>query len=181
MCAASRRAKRRKDIVDYILSQGFQTKDLKHFEHHEASSLFLEGTGSIVFDHQHKLAFACLSPRTDKSLLADLCAIISYKSITFHARDAYVYHTNVLMAIGETFILLCLDAVDNSDRPAVLEAIHSTGEDLITISLEQMGSFAGNMFQVRRCSRNQFWRSPSKVAMPGQLSSSYYCMSAVHD
>jgi hypothetical protein len=153
MFAPTRRLERREDVIDTVSGQGFHASGRVHFESAEAESRFLEGTGSIIFDHVHRLAYACLSPRTDAGLLEELCRKIGYEKVVFHAVDAKgqdIYHTNVMMALGETFVVICLDSVRDAGERAMLEArFRETGKAVVDISLEQMNSFAGNMLQVR--------------------------------
>ncbi|MDO8365589.1 MAG: arginine deiminase-related protein [Saprospiraceae bacterium] len=153
MFAPTRRLERSDAIIDDVLSKGFHSDRRLHFEESEQSEHFLEGTGSIIFDHQHQLAYACLSPRTDAALLEELCQAIGYQKVVFHSVDGNgqdIYHTNVMMALGETFVVICLDTVrDPSERKMLEEKFRETGKEIVNISLEQMNSFAGNMLQVR--------------------------------
>ncbi|MCB9356675.1 MAG: amidinotransferase [Lewinellaceae bacterium] len=152
MFAPTRRLERRQDVVDAVLQKGFHSERQIHLEDKEAEQRFLEGTGSIIFDHVNKLAFACLSPRTDAGLLGELCREIGYREIVFHAVDAAgkdIYHTNVMMALGETFVVICLDSVRDPSERAMLEKVFAEyGKAIVDITLEQMNAFAGNMLQV---------------------------------
>ena len=153
MFAPTRRLERRDDVIQMVLECGFAATDRIHLEGNEAGQVFLEGTGSIIFDHPHRLAYACLSPRTDAALLGELCRKIGYTEVVFHAVDVGgqdIYHTNVMMALGETFVVICLDSVrDTAERNMLVNKFAVTGKEIIDISLEQMGAFAGNMLQVR--------------------------------
>ena len=153
MFAPTRRRERRKSVINTVLRAGFQTTRQVNLEFNEKLNRFLEGTGSIIFDHSHRLAYACLSPRTDALLLYDLCQEIGYESVVFHAVDADgqdIYHTNVMMALGETFVVICLDSVRDPHERAMLEKqFQETGKTVVDISLAQMNAFAGNMLQVR--------------------------------
>ncbi|MEI6408783.1 MAG: arginine deiminase-related protein [Bacteroidota bacterium] len=153
MFAPTRRRERRRQIIETVLKEGFRSDHRVNLEFNEKRNRFLEGTGSIIFDHQHKLAYACLSPRTDETLLDDLCEEIGYKPVLFHATDAHdkdIYHTNVMMALGETFVVICLDSVKDTQERAMLEQhFADTKKAIIEISLDQMNAFAGNMLQVR--------------------------------
>lgn len=153
MFSAIRRRERRRKVIDTVLSRGFLSKTRLNFEFNEKLSRFLEGTGSIVFDHQHRLAYACASPRTDVELLEELCQKLGYRPISFKAVDAEgqaIYHTNVMMALGETFAVVCLDAVANpSEKAALTDIFTQTGKTLVPITFDQMNRFAGNMLQVR--------------------------------
>jgi len=153
MFAPTRRSERSDAIIETVLKKGFRLDRRLNFEDSERSEHFLEGTGSIIFDHQHRLAYACISPRTDATLLEKLCQAIGYQKVVFHAVDGNgqdIYHTNVMMALGETFVVICLDSVrDGSERKMLEEKFRETGKEIVDISLAQMNSFAGNMLQVR--------------------------------
>jgi hypothetical protein len=154
MFASTRRLERREAIIQKVLDAGFtQSGNREHLEASEAVAVFLEGTGSIIFDHEHRLAYACLSPRTDVGLLEQLCRLLGYQKVVFHSVDGHgqdIYHTNVMMALGETFVVICLDSVRDAQERAMLEAIFArTGKAIVDISLEQMNTFAGNMLQVQ--------------------------------
>lgn len=153
MFAPTRRRERRRQVIDVVLEQGFQSDRRINLEFHEKMNKFLEGTGSIIFDHPHRLAYACLSPRTDEALLADLCQLLDYRPVTFRSVDGEgrdVYHTNVMMALGEDFVVICLDSIpDTAERNNILRCFSDTGKTVVPISLQQMNAFAGNMLQVR--------------------------------
>lgn len=153
MYAPTRRRERRRQVIETVLQQGFQADRRINLEFNEKLERFLEGTGSIIFDHQHRLAYACLSPRTDARLLQDLCDLIGYQKVVFHAVDDKgqdIYHTNVMMALGETFVVICLDTVRDAQEKAMLtQKFADTGKAVVAISLAQMNAFAGNMLQVR--------------------------------
>lgn len=154
MFAPTRRLERSDAIIQKVLDAGFkQSGDREHFESSEAQSVFLEGTGSIIFDHQNRLAYACLSPRTDADLLERLCQFLGYQKVVFHSVDGNgqdIYHTNVMMALGETFVVICMDTIRDPQEHAMLEATFArTGKAIVDISLEQMNTFAGNMLQVQ--------------------------------
>jgi hypothetical protein len=152
MMAENRRLERREDII-MQLEDEFQIKhviDLSRFEHDHK---FLEGTGSMVLDRENKIAYACISPRTDKEVLALFCEQTGYKEVSFHAFDQYhqaIYHTNVLMCIGSKFAVICLDSItDDNERNAVLTILKLTHKEIINISFVQMNKFAGNMLELK--------------------------------
>ncbi|WP_299499031.1 citrulline utilization hydrolase CtlX [Mucilaginibacter sp.] len=152
MQAENRRLERREDIISK-LEDTFQVKhiiDLSRFEH---EGRFLEGTGSMVFDRENKIVYACLSPRTDEKVLAVFCEQTGYKSISFSATDENglaIYHTNVLMCIGSKFAVICLDSLNNDiEKQIVISQIERTGKELIPITFDQMNHFAGNMLEVK--------------------------------
>lgn len=151
MCAGNRRSERRMDIIEALATefQIVKTIDLSHFEN---EGRFLEGTGSIVFDHANKITYACLSPRTDAALFADVSETLGYQAITFHAVDANgnaIYHTNVMMCIGPGFAVVCLESIkDENERTSVVETLKKGGLEVVDITFEQMNRFAGNMLAV---------------------------------
>ena len=153
MFAPTRRLERNDAILDTVFEQGYHSDRRLCFETNESKNRFLEGTGSIIFDHQHRLAYACLSPRTDAALLEELCQAIGYQKVVFSSVDGQgqdIYHTNVMMALGETFVVICLDSVrDQAERKMLEEKFKETGKEIVDISLAQMNSFVGNMLQVR--------------------------------
>ena len=151
MQAQNRRLERRKDIVDFF-SAGFNvssTIDLSAFEKEEK---FLEGTGSMVIDYVNNIMYACLSPRTNKTVVDEFCRTMNYKPCTFTAVDQNgkeIYHTNVMMCIGEKLAVICLESIkDDIERKTVKDSLTATGHDIIDISFEQMNHFAGNMLEV---------------------------------
>lgn len=152
MCAPNRRAERRQELLD-ALQENFYVSEVIDFSRYENEGRYLEGTGSIVFDHQNKTAYACLSPRTDKELLLQVCQLLQYQPVYFYAYDAAgkeIYHTNVMMCVGEDFAIVCLDSITaEAERKRVVEALGSSGHEIIDITYAQMNQFAGNMLQLQ--------------------------------
>ncbi len=159
MYAPVRRLERREDVILKI-KERFSSKRLVRFEEYENSNQFLEGTGSMVLDRVHRLVYACLSPRTDAKLLDEFCHWAEYKKIEFHAVDDLgtdIYHTNVMMAMGDTFVIICMDSIrDATERKYLTRSFSKTGKEIIDISMEQMKSFAGNMLQVKNDKEETF-------------------------
>ncbi len=152
MYSPNRRLERRADILSK-LENLFFTGPRVPLETAEAQNRYLEGTGSMILDRDHRLVYACLSPRTDAELTREYSRLLSYEPVLFRAADQQgreIYHTNVMMALGETFAVICLDTIaDPAERKMVTERLNTTGKEIIEISLEQMNAFAGNMLQVR--------------------------------
>jgi hypothetical protein len=152
MFAVNRRTERRLDIIE-TLKQKFDVKNTIDFSIYENENKFLEGTGSIVFDHAHKIAYACLSARTDKEIFIKLCELLQYKPIYFTACDEAgqeIYHTNVMMCIAEKVVIICAESiVDKNEREIVLLSFKNTGHEIIDISFSQMNNFAGNMLALQ--------------------------------
>jgi len=151
MQAENRRPERRPDIIN-DLAERFHVAKIVDLTHYEQEGKFLEGTGSMVLDRMHKVAFACLSPRTHPDVLAEFSRRTGYRTVTFHAADAAgtaVYHTNVVMCIAETFAIVCLASITDPDqRLMVRQELEGLNKRIIDISLDQMACFAGNMLQV---------------------------------
>ena len=152
MFAPSRRLERSETIQEQ-LQEAFKVKKRIHFEHYEAVERYLEGTGSMILDRQNEICYACLSPRTDRVLLDEWCDTMHFKRVAFTATDGSdveIYHTNVMMALGETFVVICLETVrDEAEKMNIIKHFDLTKKDIIEISLAQMMFFAGNMLQIR--------------------------------
>lgn len=152
MFSENRRLERREDIIDRLFQQ-YHFKNRIHLEPAENDDKFLEGTGSMILDRVHKVVYACLSPRTNEEVLKEFCLKTGYTPVIFHSIDGKgqdIYHTNVMMALGETLAVICLDTIkDVEERKAVEESLKATGKTIIPITLKQMNAFAGNMLQVR--------------------------------
>ncbi|MES2062044.1 MAG: arginine deiminase-related protein [Bacteroidota bacterium] len=152
MQAENRRLERREDIIRQ-LEEGFKANHVIDLSRFEAKSQFLEGTGSMVLDRENKIAYACLSPRTNAEVLKAFCDYTGYTAVTFDAFDQNqqaIYHTNVLMAIGSKFAVICLDSIINpAEKEKVINSLKSTGKEIIDISFDQMNHFAGNMLEVK--------------------------------
>lgn len=152
MQAENRRLERREDIIS-DLEDRFKVHHIVDMSRYEHEGKFLEGTGSMVLDRVNKIAYACISPRTDKEVLTVFCEQAGYKAICFDAIDAHgkaIYHTNVLMCIGNHFAVICLNSIANPhERVVVTESLKSTQKEIIDISFEQMNQFAGNMLELR--------------------------------
>ncbi len=151
MMSDLRKNEARSDIVSMLERKfGYETADLRNH------SGILEGTGSIVFDHIQKRAYAAVSPRTDEALVNELCGMMSYIPVTFHAADSNgvaVYHTNVILTIGETFAVVCDEMIRNADqRSMITNMLAEGGRELIRITEQQVRSYAGNMIQLRNSS-----------------------------
>jgi len=149
LMAQSRRAERRLEPIAQLRAAGFRITRTIDLSHWERRGEYLEGTGSLVLDRRHRVAYACWSPRTTAGALQDFAAQLGYRAVSFDARGPGgqpIYHTNVLMAIGERFAVLCPLALPRlEDRATVLQELERTGHELIEISIAQMHGFAGNL------------------------------------
>jgi hypothetical protein len=152
MLAPGRRLERRCHRLHEVVESGsFRVSRLLDLTHHELEGRFLEGTGSVVFDHAGRRAFASLSPRTDPNVLAELCDELGYRPVVFGARDRGgrpIYHTNVLLAIGRRYAVVCAEAIDATDRDRVLSELVAHGREAIAIDHAQLHAFAGNVLEL---------------------------------
>lgn len=152
MMATNRRPERRPDLVESLSrDHGFRVEQVIDFGPRAAEERFLEGTGSMVLDRVNRVAYACLSPRTDPELLAEFGQRLDYEVIAFDGFDKGgipIYHTNVMMCIGSGFVVICADSIGADRRDAVLEKLRAGGLEIVEISLDQMLSFAGNMLEL---------------------------------
>ena len=157
MEAKNRRTERRLDVVESLGSEhGFHVSDIVDLSHHESAQQYLEGTGSLVLDRVNRVAYACLSTRTQLDVLGDFAQQMDYDVVAFDAVDregAPIYHTNVLMNIGETIAVICDESIVREDqRAAVLERLRETGHEIVTLTYDQLDAFAGNMLELRSAS-----------------------------
>ena len=157
--APNRRPEKRDDILK-MLAEKFVVKDLQDWSEFEVEGKFLEGTGSMVMDHENKVIYTCYSPRTDVSVLEKFANANKYRAIIFFAVDNDghpVYHTNVMMTLGENFAILCEEAIEEEwELIAVRQLLESSGHEVIRITKDQMHSFAGNMLQVKNSKGEKF-------------------------
>ncbi len=159
MFAANRRLERKPNVIEG-LKKKFLVSDQVDLSAYEDKDIFLEGTGSMVLDREKKLAYACLSQRTDLNVLNDFCSQLGYTPISFTATDVKgfpIYHTNVMMSVADRFVVICLETIrDEGEQKKVVTTIEKSGKELIAISLDQMDHFAGNMLQVENATGNKF-------------------------
>lgn len=152
MEAKNRRFEKRPEIIDQLRNR-FKIESEIDLSYLESEGKYLEGTGSMVLDRQNKLAYACISPRTDKKALSIFCDLCGYNPVVFHAFDKNgkaIYHTNVLMCIGELFAVICLESITNSEeKERVSDLLLASGKEIVEISIEQMHQFAGNMLELK--------------------------------
>jgi len=142
------------------LKTHFVVKEITNLTTSVKDNKFLEGTGSLIFDHLNKIAYACLSPRTDKDLFEKYCTMIGYEAVSFYSADEHenlVYHTNVMLTIGDAFAVICLQSIkDKDEQLPVKEKLENSGHEIIDITFAQMNAFAGNMLQVQNTDDQTF-------------------------
>ena len=155
MFAENRRLERREDVFDVLEANGFVINNIIDYTSAEEEGLFLEGTGSIIMDRKHQKAYCALSPRADEDLFIEFCEDLDCFPVIFTANQSVdgkrlpIYHTNVMMCLGEKFAVICLDCIDDrKERKNVVSHLKKDGKEIIEISEQQMVHFAGNMLQV---------------------------------
>ena len=163
MFATNRRVERRSDIIESIQNQGFEVAEIDDWSSSENQSFFLEGTGSMIFDHDNKIAYGSVSLRLDEKLFREFCSKYGFTPVVFHSYQTVgeerlpIYHTNVMMCVADKFVVICLDCIDDeTERKSVVETIKNSGKEIIEISEAQMQQFAGNMLQVQNKDGEKF-------------------------
>lgn len=163
MFAPNRRVERRSDILEILKDSGFEITEIDDLSHFEDQEKFLEGTGSMIFDHDHKIAYGSVSLRLDEELFRQFCQKFGFRPVVFHSyqnagdQRLPIYHTNVMMCVADKFVVICLDCIDDElEREKVQEVIKSTGKEIIEISEDQLQQFAGNMLQVQNEAGDKF-------------------------
>ena len=156
MFAENRRHERREEILDLLEEKGFVIHNIIDYTSAEEDGFFLEGTGSLLLDRVNAKAYCALSPRADEELFIEFCEDFDYAPVifeAFHTVDSerkLIYHTNVMMCLGETFAVICSDCIDDKkERKMVLDNLKGNGKEIILITEAQMNNFAGNMLEVR--------------------------------
>ena len=156
MFAENRRRERREDILDKVEAEGFDIENVYDYTDAEKENIFLEGTGAMVLDRVNRKAYCALSPRADEELFIEFCEDFEYTPVIFKAYQQVnneqlpIYHTNVMMALGVDFAVVCLDTItDKSERKNLLHHLKEDKKEVINITPEQMCQYAGNMLQVQ--------------------------------
>lgn len=156
MFAENRRAERREDILDILEDEGFVINEIMDYTSAEEDNIFLEGTGSLLLDRENGKAYCALSPRADEELMIEFCEDFELSPVIFEAFQTVngerklIYHTNVMMCIGDTFAVICADCIDDKkERKMVLDSLKGDEKDIILITEDQVNNFAGNMLEVK--------------------------------
>ena len=156
MFAENRRLERREDILDILEEKGFVIDNIMDYTSAEEDDFFLEGTGSILLDRANGKAYCALSPRADEELFIEFCEDFDLNPILFEAfqnvngERKLIYHTNVMLCIGETFAVICADSIDDKkERKMVVDSLKGDDKEVIYITEEQANNFAGNMLEVK--------------------------------
>lgn len=156
MFAENRRLERREAVLEQLESEGYRIETIIDYTEAEEEAVFLEGTGSLLLDRVNRKAYCALSARADESLFIEFCEDFEFTPVVFTANQTVngqrspIYHTNVMMCLGETFAVICLDSIDDKkERKAVVKQLRADGKEIIAISEAQVHHFAGNMLQVQ--------------------------------
>ncbi|MGV3697445.1 citrulline utilization hydrolase CtlX [Flavobacterium sp.] len=156
MFAENRRPERREDILDILEDDGFVIKEIMDYTVAEEDDVFLEGTGSLLLDRENGKAYCALSPRADEELMIEFCEDFEFTPVIFEAfqtvdgKRELIYHTNVMMTLGDTFAVICADSIDDKkERKMVLDSLRGDDKEVILITEEQLNNFAGNMLEVK--------------------------------
>jgi hypothetical protein len=156
MFAENRRAERREDILDILEDKGFKIDSINDYTEAEDDGFFLEGTGSLLLDRKNQKAYCALSPRADEELFIEFCEDYDLAPVIFEAFQTtngerkLIYHTNVIMTLGENFAVICADSIDDKkERKMVLNNLKEDGKEVILITEAQVNNFAGNMLEVK--------------------------------
>ncbi|HOD09377.1 MAG TPA: arginine deiminase-related protein, partial [Flavobacterium sp.] len=156
MFAENRRAERREDILDILEDEGFEINEIMDYTDAEQDNIFLEGTGSLLLDRENDKAYCALSPRADEELMIEFCEDFEFTPVIFEAFQTVngerklIYHTNVMMCLGDTFAVICADCIDDKkERKMVLDSLRGDDKEVILITEEQVNNFAGNMLEVK--------------------------------
>jgi hypothetical protein len=163
MFAENRRLERREEILDLLEDKGFVVDEIMDYTSAEDDGFFLEGTGSLVLDRANGKAYCALSPRADEELFIEFCEDFDFAPIVFEAFQTVngerklIYHTNVMMCIGDTFAVICADSIDDKkERKMVLDNLKADEKEIILITEEQVNNFAGNMLEVVGADERRF-------------------------
>ncbi len=163
MFAENRRAERREDILDVLEDDGFVINEIMDYTLAEEDNVFLEGTGSLLLDRENGKAYCALSPRADEELMIEFCEDFEFTPVLFEAFQTVngerklIYHTNVMMCLGDTFAVICADCIDDKkERKMVLDSLRGDDKEIILITEEQVNNFAGNMLEVKGKNEERF-------------------------
>ena len=156
MFAENRRLERKESVLEAVETQGFVVKNVVDYSGAEVDNLFLEGTGSILLDRVNNKAYCAISDRADEGLFIEFCEDFEYTPVVFSAfqtvndKREKIYHTNVMMCIGDTFAVVCLASIDDKkQRKSLINHLQDDGKKVIEISEDQVNHFAGNMLQLK--------------------------------
>jgi hypothetical protein len=163
MFAENRRLERREDVLELLEEKGYQIENIVDYTEAEQDGFFLEGTGSIVLDRANGKAYCALSPRADEELFIEFCEDFDMHPVIFEAFQTVegerklIYHTNVMMCLGETFAVICSECIDDKkERKMVLDTLKQDGKEVILITEKQVNNFAGNLLEVKGANNQNY-------------------------
>ena len=155
MYAKNRRLERRPEVLEFLEEQGFGIKNIVDYSGAESENKFLEGTGSMILDRENRIAYCSISNRSNEDLFIDFCEDFEFTPVLFNSYQSVgderlpIYHTNVMMCVTMSYVVICLDAIDDKkQRKNVSEFIKKSEKELINISENQVEKFAGNMLEL---------------------------------
>jgi len=170
MFSKNRRKERENSFVKSYLNNNYFINQIIDLTDWEKKEKFLEGTGSMIFDRINKICFAAISNRTSSVVLKELCDILHYDLFTFKANQTYnnnrvpIYHTNVMMSLGEKFVVICLESIDDiTEKSKIISLLKKLKKEIIEINEKQVENFAGNLLQVENKKREKFIVMSSKA------------------
>jgi hypothetical protein len=179
MFAENRRLERKESVLEAVENQGFVVKNVVDYSGAEVDNLFLEGTGSILLDRVNNKAYCAISDRADEGLFIEFCEDFEYTPVVFSAfqtvndKREKIYHTNVMMCIGDTFAVVCLASIDDKkQRKSLINHLQDDGKKVIEISEDQVNHFAGNMLQLKGVEETSYLvmsQSALKSLRPAQV------------
>ena len=179
MFAENRRLERKESVLEAVENQGFVVKNVVDYSGAEVDNLFLEGTGSILLDRVNNKAYCAISDRADEGLFIEFCEDFEYTPVVFSAfqtvndKREKIYHTNVMMCIGDTFAVVCLASIDDKkQRKSLIKHLQDDGKKVIEISEDQVNHFAGNMLQLKGVEETSYLvmsQSALKSLRPAQV------------
>ena len=155
MYAKNRRLERRPEVIEFLEEQGFGIENIVDYSGAESENKFLEGTGSMILDRENRIAYCSISNRSNEDLFIDFCEDFEFTPVLFNSYQSVgderlpIYHTNVMMCVTMSYVVICLDAIDDKkQRKNVCEFIKKSEKELINISENQVEKFAGNMLEL---------------------------------
>ncbi|BAK77790.1 putative amidinotransferase [Pseudogulbenkiania sp. NH8B] len=151
MEAPNRRLERNNKVLEKI-TEAFAVEEVIDLSGFERVGQYHEGTGTMIFDHNQKMAYVCFSSRSSEAVMKAVSETIGYQALWFHSVDRHgkpIYHTNVMMCVGKTLAVVCLESIrDRNERTALVQALTASGKEIIDISYDQLEHFAGNMLEL---------------------------------
>ena len=155
MYAKNRRLERRPEVLEFLEEQGFGIENIVDYSGAESENKFLEGTGSMILDRENRIAYCSISNRSNEDLFIDFCEDFEFTPVLFNSFQSVgderlpIYHTNVMMCVTMSYVVICLDSIDDKkQRKNVCEFIKKSEKEIINISENQLENFAGNMLEL---------------------------------